>query len=84
MAFFFKFYPVYTIAIFIIVLGFEWVLYHFELQKLLKKKSINKELTFEKTLLISMLDNLTSGALTHIYPGIILLLEVIKWPELYF
>ncbi|MFX0137712.1 MAG: hypothetical protein ACFFDN_28995 [Candidatus Hodarchaeota archaeon] len=84
LAFFFKFYPVYIITTFIIVLGLEWLLYHCELRKLLIKKPINKELSFKKILLISITANLTSGILTHIYPGIMLIFEIFNWPELYF
>jgi hypothetical protein len=84
LAFLLKYYAVYILTIFIINLGLEWLFFQFEFKKLLKKKSINKELSFKKILLISVTANLTSGVLTHVYPGIMLLLELFMWPELYF
>lgn len=83
LAFYIIYYPFYILAIFIIGLCLEWLLYRFGFRKLIEKKSLNKELSPKKIILISVLANLASGVLTNIYPGLILLIEFAKWPGLY-
>lgn len=84
LAFNIIFFPSYVLAIFIMMLGIEYLFYRLEFHKLQEKKSINTEISTKKTIIITMLANLCSGLLTHVYPSIVLLLEFAKWPELYF
>jgi len=84
LAFFIMIYPFYQLAIFFIVIILEWLFYRFEFQKLSEKKSINRELSSKKIIIISVIANLPMGILINIYPAILLLLEFARWPGLYF
>jgi hypothetical protein len=83
LAFFIVGYPFFVLTIFFLVLYLDWRYYRFEFQKLLERNSINKELSPRKILKISTLANLASGILVFIYPGIVLLFEIIRWPGIY-
>ncbi|MFX1380199.1 MAG: hypothetical protein ACFFA4_14020 [Promethearchaeota archaeon] len=77
-------YPFYTLAITFLFFYLEWLFYCFQFQRLLKRRSINKELSRKKIALISFLANLPMALLINIYSPIMLLLNFISFPELYF
>jgi len=83
LGFYISFYPFFVLGIFIIVLYLKWLFYRFEFHKLLEKESLSKELSYKKILLISVSANLASAILAYIYPGILILLEIAKWPDIY-
>ena len=84
MVFNIKYYPIYAIVIFLVVIATEWIFYHIEFQKLVYEKALINELSSKKSVLISIVANLGSGSLVYILPSIIYIIEFIKWPGHYF
>lgn len=83
LAFYIKFYVLYTITIGIIMILIECFLYWLEFQKLLYRKAIDKSLSFKKVLLISTLANFASFSFIYLYPIILMIYQYITFPEIY-
>jgi hypothetical protein len=83
LAFYIIIYPFYNFTLFFVLICLKWLFYRFQFQKLFEGKSINKGLSLKKITKISILTYIPLGLLINIYTGIVILLEILRWPELY-
>lgn len=74
-------YLFYALATTFLIFYLEWRFYCFQFQRLLKKRSINKELSRKKIALITFLAYLPIALLINVYTPIMLLLNFIAFPE---